>query len=96
MNQTRAKRGNVIAGLLMFSVIVLGIFLLFWDGFIIRLNTADYIQIAIFIALVWYSIETHLLRMWQKKQAQIIKIGSGAFSFGFILRMFADFSAKVQ
>lgn len=71
MNQTRAKRGNVIAGLLIFSVIVLGIFLLFWDGFIIRLNTADYIQIAIFIALVWYSIETHLLRMWQKKQAQI-------------------------
>lgn len=39
--------------------------------FIARLNIADYIQIAIFIALVWYSIETHLLRKWQKKQAQI-------------------------
>lgn len=35
------------------------------------LNTADYIQIAIFCALLWYSIESHFLRKWQKKQVQL-------------------------
>lgn len=36
-----------------------------------RLNTPDYIQIAILIALVWYSLETHGLRKWQKKLTQL-------------------------
>ncbi len=35
-----------------------------------QFNIADYIQIAILFALIWYSIETRLLRIWQKKQLQ--------------------------
>lgn len=36
-----------------------------------QLEISDYIQITILAALVWYSIETHLLRSWQKKQVQL-------------------------
>lgn len=40
-----------------------------------QLRIADYIQIAIFFALLWYSWETHQLREWQKKQAQLTLLG---------------------
>ncbi len=40
-------------------------------NFLVNLNTADYIQISILIALVWYSWETHQLKKWQKKQIQL-------------------------
>ena len=40
-------------------------------GFIDKLTMADIIQILIFVALFWYSLETRLLRKWQKKQVQL-------------------------
>jgi len=36
-----------------------------------NLTVADYIQISIFVVLFWYSWETHQLRKWQKRQAQL-------------------------
>jgi len=36
-----------------------------------NLHVPDYIQIIIALAIIWYSIETHFLRKWQKKQVQL-------------------------
>jgi len=35
-----------------------------------QLKPSDWILLLTFLAIVWYSIETHFLRKWQKKQAQ--------------------------
>ena len=43
---------------------------MFFD-FISQLHLADYIQIAILVAIVWYSYETFKLRKWQQKNVQI-------------------------
>ncbi|HBX16162.1 MAG TPA: hypothetical protein DEF57_02555 [Candidatus Magasanikbacteria bacterium] len=40
-------------------------------NFLENLTVADYIQISIFVVLFWYSWETHQLRKWQKRQAQL-------------------------
>lgn len=40
-------------------------------NFITELKIPDFIQLAILVGLIWYSIETHFLRKWQKKQLQL-------------------------
>lgn len=44
-------------------------------NFLKNFSVPDFIQICIFIALLWYSWETSQLRKWQKKQAQLTVLG---------------------
>ena len=46
-------------------------FLFIITDFFKKLNAGDWILLITFLAIVWYSVEPHLLRKWQKRQAQL-------------------------
>ena len=44
-------------------------------------SKSDWILSATLIVLIWYSIETHLLRSWQKKQVQLAIFNAEVYRF---------------
>ncbi|MFC1595247.1 hypothetical protein ACFL3E_02380 [Patescibacteria group bacterium] len=57
-----------------------------------QIALGDFIQIAILFAILWYSYETRILRIWQKKQTLISIVN---MELGKILREgFKDFSNR--
>lgn len=49
-----------------------------WFG---EFSRSDWILFLTFVVLFWYSVETHLLRQWQKKQVQLSLFNAEVYRF---------------